>query len=204
MSGSASATPSRSTSPATWPAARACCVGGSQRHGRRRGPALRPAAGRRRPRRRALRRHRPQLPEQVLRRRAGWPRTSCTGTSRRPHSVGDLLKHARPADARDDRARGDGRPRRSSCCRRPASRSCRCCDDGKPVGSIQEVTLARLLHDRSDPDQVTVGEIMARPLPQLDVGVAPRRGVPPAAGRATPACWRRPTARSSTSSPGST
>lgn len=42
---------------------------------------------------------------------------------------------------------------------------------GKSVGSIQEVTLARILHDRSDPGKVTVGEIMARPLPQLDVSV---------------------------------
>ena len=32
--------------------------------------------------------------------------------------------------------------------------------DGKPVGSIQEVTLARILHDLSDPDKVTVGEVM--------------------------------------------
>ncbi len=40
---------------------------------------------------------------------------------------------------------------------------------GKPVGSIQEVTLARVLHDNSDPNQVTVGEIMAQPLPQLNV-----------------------------------
>ncbi len=43
--------------------------------------------------------------------------------------------------------------------------------DGKPVGSIQEVTLARVLHDGSDPSKVTVGEVMARPLPQLDVAV---------------------------------
>jgi cystathionine beta-synthase len=43
--------------------------------------------------------------------------------------------------------------------------------DGKPVGSIQEVTLARVLHDHGDPSQVTVGEIMAKPLPQLDVTV---------------------------------
>ena len=43
--------------------------------------------------------------------------------------------------------------------------------DGLAVGSIQEVTLARVLHDRGDPDRVTVGEIMAQPLPQLDVGV---------------------------------
>jgi cystathionine beta-synthase len=43
--------------------------------------------------------------------------------------------------------------------------------DGKPVGSIQEVTLARLLHDNSDPQKVSVGEIMAKPLPHLDVNV---------------------------------
>src|SRR5262249_37236578 len=44
-------------------------------------------------------------------------------------------------------------------------------DGGKPVGSIQEVTLARVLHDNSDPGAVTVGEIMAKPLPTLDVNV---------------------------------
>jgi cystathionine beta-synthase len=43
--------------------------------------------------------------------------------------------------------------------------------DGKPVGAIQEVTLARMLHDNSDPNIVTVGEIMGRPLPSLDVTV---------------------------------
>ncbi len=43
--------------------------------------------------------------------------------------------------------------------------------DGKPVGSLQEVTVARVLHDHSDPDQVTVGEVMARPLPQLESSV---------------------------------
>jgi cystathionine beta-synthase len=43
-------------------------------------------------------------------------------------------------------------------------------DAGKPVGSVQEVTLARVLHDpTSDPDRVMVAEIMAKPLPQLDV-----------------------------------
>jgi cystathionine beta-synthase len=41
-------------------------------------------------------------------------------------------------------------------------------EDGKSVGSIQEVTLARVLHDHRDPSQVTVTEIMARPLPQVD------------------------------------
>lgn len=40
-------------------------------------------------------------------------------------------------------------------------------DHGKPVGSVQEITAARLLHDLSDPKTVPVGEIMARPLPQV-------------------------------------
>src|SRR5438132_3884115 len=44
-------------------------------------------------------------------------------------------------------------------------------EHGKPVGSIQEVTLARVLHDNRDPAQVPIGEIMAKPLPQLDVTV---------------------------------
>lgn len=43
--------------------------------------------------------------------------------------------------------------------------------DGKPVGAIQEVTVARVLHDRDDPNKMTVGEVMARPLPTLDVSV---------------------------------
>jgi cystathionine beta-synthase len=40
--------------------------------------------------------------------------------------------------------------------------------DGQSVGSVQEVTLARLLHDDSDPAKVKVGDVMARPLPQVE------------------------------------
>src|SRR5437868_9530475 len=42
-------------------------------------------------------------------------------------------------------------------------------DVGRPVGSVQEVTLARVLHDGRDPALVPVGEVMARPLPVMDV-----------------------------------
>lgn len=42
-------------------------------------------------------------------------------------------------------------------------------DGGRPVGSVQEVTLARLLHDGKDPTQVAISEVMARPLPVVDV-----------------------------------
>jgi cystathionine beta-synthase len=43
--------------------------------------------------------------------------------------------------------------------------------DGKSLGSVQEVTLARVLHDNTDPNQVAVGKVMARSLPTLDVNV---------------------------------
>jgi cystathionine beta-synthase len=44
-------------------------------------------------------------------------------------------------------------------------------EDGRSVGSVQEVTLARLLHDDGDTEHVRVGDVMARPLLQLDLGV---------------------------------
>ncbi len=43
--------------------------------------------------------------------------------------------------------------------------------EGKTVGCIQEVTLARFLHDHRDPAKSTVGEVMARPLPVLETTV---------------------------------
>jgi cystathionine beta-synthase len=43
--------------------------------------------------------------------------------------------------------------------------------DGQSVGSIQEVTLARLLHDHFDPKDVRVADVMARALPQVDSSV---------------------------------
>ncbi len=43
--------------------------------------------------------------------------------------------------------------------------------EGQSVGSVQEVTLARLLHDEADPAQVKVGDVMARPLPQVEAVV---------------------------------
>ncbi len=42
--------------------------------------------------------------------------------------------------------------------------------NGEAVGSMQEVTVARLLHDGIDVQAVKVQEVMARPLPQLDMG----------------------------------
>src|SRR5204862_3701452 len=42
-------------------------------------------------------------------------------------------------------------------------------DAGKPAGSVQEVALARLLHDGRDATQVPISDVMGRPLPTLDV-----------------------------------
>ena len=97
-------------------------------------------------------------------------------------SIGDLLRTRGPRPLVTISPEASA-PRPSSCCSPPASRSCRCLQDGKPVGSVQEVTLARVLHDDSDP---------ARGHSRRDHGPAaaaarhqraPRRGLSPAAGR---------------------
>jgi cystathionine beta-synthase len=86
-----------------------------------------------------------------------------------PHTVGDLLKKKgeRPVlTIRPDATAADAivMLQTSGISQLPVL------DDGKPVGSVQEVTLARVLHDQRDPAQVPVGEIMGKPLPQLDIG----------------------------------
>jgi cystathionine beta-synthase len=86
-----------------------------------------------------------------------------------PHTVGDLLKKKgeRPVlTIRPNATAADAivMLQTSGISQLPVL------DDGKPVGSMQEVTLARVLHDHRDPAKVPVGEIMAKPLPQLDVG----------------------------------
>ena len=83
------------------------------------------------------------------------------------HSVGDLLKQrgnrTMVSVSPDDTVeRVIGLMQQSSFSQLPVI------DDGKAVGSVQEVTLARLLHDHGDPAQMKVAEIMARPLPQVD------------------------------------
>ena len=44
-------------------------------------------------------------------------------------------------------------------------------ENGKVVGCIRELTIARLLHQRTDPKQVPVREIMARPMVKVDENV---------------------------------
>jgi cystathionine beta-synthase len=84
------------------------------------------------------------------------------------HSVGDLLKkkgerHLFTASPSDTAAKAIEMLRTAGISQLPVL------ENGKPVGSVQEITMARILHDHRDPAQVSVGEIMARPLPQLDI-----------------------------------
>ncbi len=44
-------------------------------------------------------------------------------------------------------------------------------EGGRPIGSIQEITIARVLHDDVDLSKVRVADVMAKPLPQIDVAV---------------------------------
>src|SRR5208282_5617080 len=81
------------------------------------------------------------------------------------HSVGDLLRQRGPRQMvtiapKATVADAIGLMQKTGISQLPVV------EGGKPVGSIQEVTVARVLHDNDDPDRVTVGEVMARPLPQ--------------------------------------
>lgn len=86
-----------------------------------------------------------------------------------PHTVGDLLRR------RGERPLYTVRPEATASAAIDLLRTAGISQlpvldaSGSPVGSVQEVTLARVLHDQRDPATVQVGEIMARPLPALDV-----------------------------------
>ncbi|MCL5997951.1 MAG: pyridoxal-phosphate dependent enzyme, partial [Chloroflexi bacterium] len=41
-------------------------------------------------------------------------------------------------------------------------------EDGRPVGSLNEITLVKLLHDRVDLHEKAVCDVMGKPLPQVD------------------------------------
>jgi cystathionine beta-synthase len=87
-----------------------------------------------------------------------------------PHSIGDLLKYRGPRNLvtispKNTLSEVIRLLQTSGISQLPVL------DGGKSVGSIQEVTLARILHDHSNPDDVTVGDVMVRPLPQLETTV---------------------------------
>ena len=124
-------------------------------------------------------RHRPQLPEQVLRRRLAG-REQLVLDEQPAHSLGDLLKHARPAAAGDHHADATvadaiERMQAAGISQLPVLQ------DGKPVGSIQEVTLARVLHD-SRPGRGDHRRGDGPAAAAAGRGRAPGRGVPAAAG----------------------
>ncbi len=85
-----------------------------------------------------------------------------------PHTVGDLLKRKgdRPllSISPDSTAADAIRVLQSAGISQvPVMK------DGQPVGGVQEITLARVLHDHGDPEKVKVVDIMAKSLPTLDV-----------------------------------
>lgn len=87
-----------------------------------------------------------------------------------PHSVGDLLRTRGPRQLKTISPRTTVTEaidlmQSAGISQLPVMQ------DGKSVGSIQEVTVARILHDLSDPDKVSVGEVMGRPLPQMETTV---------------------------------
>lgn len=56
-------------------------------------------------------------------------------------------------------------------CRHEAISQIPIIENGRSVGSIQEVTLARLLYEGHDPRNVKLRDIMARPLPEIDASI---------------------------------
>lgn len=87
-----------------------------------------------------------------------------------PHSIGDLLRMRGPRQLvtitpKQSVAEAIAILQKMGISQLPVLQ------DGKPVGSIQEVTLARVLHDHSDPGQVLVADMMAKPLPTLEITI---------------------------------
>ena len=85
----------------------------------------------------------------------------------KPHTVGELLSRRGNvpmiAVGPDDRAEDA-----IVLLRRHGISQMPVVEDGKVIGGLRELTLARLLHSRIDPRQVPVREIMARPMPTVD------------------------------------
>jgi cystathionine beta-synthase len=57
-------------------------------------------------------------------------------------------------------------------CREKAISQIPIIENDRVIGSIQEVTLARLLHEGANPQQIQLRELMARPLPEIDATVS--------------------------------
>jgi cystathionine beta-synthase len=101
----------------------------------------------------------------------GWLKANNLTTNVQPvHSVGDLLRQRGPRQLVTITPKATAQDaiellQKTEISQLPVL------EDGKPVGSVQEVTLARVLHDNDDPTKVTIGAIMAQPLPKLDITV---------------------------------
>lgn len=91
--------------------------------------------------------------------------------ARRPRTAGDILEAIgerelfalSPRDTMQDAI---------ELCRRQAISQIPIIDGERSVGAIQEITIARLLHEGHNPRQVQLEKIMARALPEVDASVS--------------------------------
>jgi len=85
----------------------------------------------------------------------------------RPATAGEVLraKRGEPLVALEP---GDRASRAAELMERHGFSTLPVLEAGRAVGSMSEVTLARLLHDGADLHEKRVGEVMGKPLPQLD------------------------------------
>ena len=133
-------------------------------------------------RRRPLPGHRPQLSEQVLTTTPGWPQNHLHRGEPPAQTVGDLLRSRGPrtlvtVGSEATAAEAAELLQASGISQLPVLR------DGHSVGSIQEVTLARLLHDDLDPGPCGSATSWPGRCPSSTSGVQLDRGVSPAPGR---------------------
>jgi len=88
----------------------------------------------------------------------------------RTRTVRDLL-HQRGQEALISVSPDDKAERAIEIMRRDGISQLPVIENGKVVGGLRELTLARLLHAQMDPRQVPVRDIMARPLPTVEENV---------------------------------
>jgi cystathionine beta-synthase len=85
------------------------------------------------------------------------------------HTVGELLSARESADFHAV-SPSDSAEHAIQLLRRYGISQLPVVENGKVVGGLRELTLARLLHSGRDPRQVPIRDIMARPFPCVDAG----------------------------------
>jgi cystathionine beta-synthase len=86
----------------------------------------------------------------------------------RSYTVGELIRHRRDSGGVISVNPSQKAEEAIALFRRHEISQLPVMEDGRVVGCILELTLARLLHSRTDPRQVAIRDIMARPMPTVD------------------------------------